>query len=562
MSPPFTDRARKIMESAFDEAQRLRHEQVDSGHLLLGLIDEGSGVAAHVLKDLGVNLADARREIESLLLSTGPGTAIGGNLSYAPSVKNVLQYAMEEASALNHNYVGSEHLLLGMLHDGDGFVAQVLGKAGLEPSTVRAALVRLMGSPHTSEKQPTPLSLVSAGPLGRAFFGLCAFLTSLVFGAFAAVFAVHLATVRPPPAFWKTIFLHVMIDGLAVISIFMLLGAISFWTGGARWTDRLLSRIMPKLIVAVGLLGTLLFGAVGIGCCRDPGLRILGVLILVLAIVVFIALVAVPIINLIRTGEPYPSTPATAEDGSLPVIEFEEPHRRAFRFGLNPSAAGYRNRAVLCRRLLFAACALAAVLGVGLGMADILSPVILIPLVSIAVCGGALTWWLGRHARFCRECGASTKTAAGGRDLTFCPVCYHLIDPAQAGVFDVRTKGYWDRRETVPQFLAVITVIAIHEKARQVKFEPTRSSYEIDLSIGDETCQMTPAPVFIQFAAAQIVKAMAGLDMKTCDRSQEGHITILTRGRTIAARVVVEPSEYGQRVVLGFLDSGSCREMA
>jgi hypothetical protein len=381
-------------------------------------------------------------------------------------------------------------------------------------------------------------------------------------GALAAFLAYELVTVRPPPVPWKAILAHVVIDGLTIFSIAMLLMALSFWTGGSRWTDRLLSWIMPKFIVAIGVLGTLLFAAVGIAAFAHAEFRILGVLAFLLALLDFIFLVAVPIVNLIRKGEPCPVTPVTADDNSLPVIEFEEPNPRAFRFGLNPNVAGYRKRTVWCRRLLFAACVLVAVLAIGLCRASIISPVIAIQLLGISVWGGVPTWCLWRHARFCRHCGASTKTAVSGQELTWCPACYHLIDPAQVGVFDLRTAGYWDRRETVPRFLAVVTLVAIYESARQVRFEPTRSSYEIYLSIGDETCQMEPAPVFIQFAAAQIVKAMAGLDMNTCNRPGEGDIKVLAPDRTITTRVVVEPTQYGQRVFFRFLAADPCPEMS
>jgi type II secretory ATPase GspE/PulE/Tfp pilus assembly ATPase PilB-like protein len=194
--------------------------------------------------------------------------------------------------------------------------------------------------------------------------------------------------------------------------------------------------------------------------------------------------------------------------------------------------------------------------------AGIVSPLIAIQVLPVSVVGGVLTWCLWRHARFCRHCGASTKTAVNGQELTWCPACYTLIDPARVGVFDLRTAGYWDRRETVPRFLALVTLCAIYEKARQVRFEPTPSSYEIYLSIGDETYEMVPAPVFIQFANAQIVKAMAGLDMSTFNRPREGDIKILAPDRTITTRVVVEPTEYGQRVFFRFLAADLCSEMS
>jgi len=212
--------------------------------------------------------------------------------------------------------------------------------------------------------------------------------------------------------------------------------------------------------------------------------------------------------------------------------------------------------------LLFAACVVVAALGIGLELAHVISPTVAFQTLVVAVVAAALTWWIWRRARFCRQCGASTKAALGEQELAWCPACYNLTDPAQVGVFDLRAAGYWDRGETVPQFLAVVTLLAIHENACQVRFEPTRSSYEPSLSIGDETYQITPAPVFLQFPVAQTVKAMAGLDVKTCDRPQEGNIRVVAPDRTITMRVMVEPSEFGQRVVFRFLPADSCPEIS
>jgi hypothetical protein len=299
MNVQFTDRARKILKLAYREA-RLRHEHVDSGHLLLGLIQEGGGVAAHVLRGLGVNFADVRREVENLLFAAERGTAAVDKLSYPPAVKKVLRYSLEEARSLNHNYVGSEHLLLGMLRDRGGIAAQALSKVGVELTAARAAIVQLLGAPHSVEKCPRPLpSHISVGLLGRAFFGLCAFLSSLAFGAFAADLVVWLVMVGPPALLWKAVLVHLVIDVFTVASIFMLLLAISFWAGGSRWTDRLLTKMMRKGVVAVGVILTALFAGIGVMGIADP---VLGVLGLFLAFLAFILMVAVPIVGLIRPG--------------------------------------------------------------------------------------------------------------------------------------------------------------------------------------------------------------------------------------------------------------------
>lgn len=303
MVAQFTDRARKIMVLAYRQAQRLHHDRMDmnSGHLLLGLIDEGSGVAAHVLKDLGVNFANARREVENLLFAAGPSMVAVERLSYPPAVKKVLRYSLEEARGLNHDFVGSEHLLLGMLRDRSSVAAQALSKVGVESTTVRTTIVQLLGTPRIVERCLRPLpSLISVGPLGRGLFGLCSFLSSLVFTAVAVALAIWLATIGPPVILWKVILVHLALDIFAVASIFMLLLTISFWTSGSRWTDRLLYLIMPKGSVAVGTVLTALFVTVGIISISDPGLRVLGVLGFFLAFLTFIFLVAVPFISLIR----------------------------------------------------------------------------------------------------------------------------------------------------------------------------------------------------------------------------------------------------------------------
>ena len=108
----FTDRARKVMQLANQEAQRFNHEYIGTEHILLGLVKEGSGVAANVLKNLDVDLRKIRLEVEKLVQS-GPEMVTMGKLPQTPRAKKVIEYSMEEARNLNHNYVGTEHILLG-----------------------------------------------------------------------------------------------------------------------------------------------------------------------------------------------------------------------------------------------------------------------------------------------------------------------------------------------------------------------------------------------------------------------------------------------------------------
>ncbi len=140
----FTDRARKVMQLANQEAQRFNHEYIGTEHLLLGLLKEGSGVAANVLKNLGVDLRKIRHEVEKLVRS-GPDLVTMGRLPQTPRSKKVIEYSMEEARNLNHNYVGTEHLLLGLLREQEGVAAQVLMNLGLKLDDVRREVLSLLG---------------------------------------------------------------------------------------------------------------------------------------------------------------------------------------------------------------------------------------------------------------------------------------------------------------------------------------------------------------------------------------------------------------------------------
>jgi ATP-dependent Clp protease ATP-binding subunit ClpC len=140
----FTDRARKVMQLANQEAQRFNHEYIGTEHVLLGLIKEGSGVAANVLKNLDVDLRKIRMEVEKLVQS-GPDMVTMGKLPQTPRAKKVIEYSMEEARNLGHNYVGTEHILLGLLREQEGVAAQVLMNLGLKLEEVREEVLNLLG---------------------------------------------------------------------------------------------------------------------------------------------------------------------------------------------------------------------------------------------------------------------------------------------------------------------------------------------------------------------------------------------------------------------------------
>ncbi len=150
-----TDRARKVMALANQEAQRFNHEYIGTEHILLGLVKEGSGVGANVLKNLDIDLRKVRLEVEKLVKS-GPEMVTMGKLPQTPRAKKVIEYAIEEARNLNHNYVGTEHLLLGLLREHDGVAAQVLMNLGLKLEEVREEVLNLLGAGVQNEQDEPP----------------------------------------------------------------------------------------------------------------------------------------------------------------------------------------------------------------------------------------------------------------------------------------------------------------------------------------------------------------------------------------------------------------------
>jgi ATP-dependent Clp protease ATP-binding subunit ClpC len=159
----FTDRVRKVLQMAREEAARLHHEYVGTEHILLGLIREGEGVAAAVLTNLSVDLEDIQQKIEETVKKGKAQAAAGPDLPYTSRAKKVLELAMSEARELNHSYVGTEHLLLGLLREEKGIAAQVLTDAGVNLEQARAETLRLLGS----EMPQTPASSGGPAPSGK-----------------------------------------------------------------------------------------------------------------------------------------------------------------------------------------------------------------------------------------------------------------------------------------------------------------------------------------------------------------------------------------------------------
>lgn len=141
----FTERARKVILLAKEEAKRFNHDYIGTEHILLGLVREGEGVAAAVLASFGLTPDKIRIEVEKLV-QPGPSTVISGDLPFTPKAKKVMELATEEARALGHNYIGTEHLLLGLIREGEGVASQVLMNLGLELERVREEVMNLLGS--------------------------------------------------------------------------------------------------------------------------------------------------------------------------------------------------------------------------------------------------------------------------------------------------------------------------------------------------------------------------------------------------------------------------------
>ena len=159
----FTERVRKVLAMAREEAARLHHEYVGTEHILLGLIREGEGVAAAVLNNLSVDLEEIQQKIEDTVKKGKAAQASGPDLPYTSRAKKVLELAMGEARELNHSYVGTEHLLLGLLREEKGIAAQVLTEAGVNLEAARAETLRLLGTempqggtPATPGTPPAP----------------------------------------------------------------------------------------------------------------------------------------------------------------------------------------------------------------------------------------------------------------------------------------------------------------------------------------------------------------------------------------------------------------------
>ncbi|MEY3723112.1 MAG: hypothetical protein RLZZ35_982 [Actinomycetota bacterium] len=138
----FTDRARRVVVLAQEEARMLNHNYIGTEHILLGLIHEGEGVAAKGLESLGISLEAVRSQVEEII---GQGQqAPSGHIPFTPRAKKVLELSLREALQLGHNYIGTEHILLGLIREGEGVAAQVLVKLGADLNRVRQQVIQLL----------------------------------------------------------------------------------------------------------------------------------------------------------------------------------------------------------------------------------------------------------------------------------------------------------------------------------------------------------------------------------------------------------------------------------
>jgi len=138
----FTDRARRVVVQAQEEARMLAHHYVGPEHVLLGLIHEGNGVAAKALESLGISPQTVRQRVEQ---ATGRGErAPSGRIPFTPQSKNLLERSLQESHALGHDYIGTEHILLGLIHQGESVAAQVLTALGADLNATREQVIRLL----------------------------------------------------------------------------------------------------------------------------------------------------------------------------------------------------------------------------------------------------------------------------------------------------------------------------------------------------------------------------------------------------------------------------------
>jgi ATP-dependent Clp protease ATP-binding subunit ClpC len=155
MFEKFSDRARRVIVLAQEEARMLNHNYIGTGHLLLGLIHEGNGSAVRALESLGISLEDVRQHVEEMV--PRGQHELSGHIPFKPRAKKALELSLRESQQLGHDYIGTEHILLGLIREGEGVAAQVLVALGADLNRVRQQVLRLLGegaSQEAREKEP------------------------------------------------------------------------------------------------------------------------------------------------------------------------------------------------------------------------------------------------------------------------------------------------------------------------------------------------------------------------------------------------------------------------
>ncbi len=147
----FTDRARRVVVLAQEEARMLNHDYIGTEHLLLGLIHEGEGVAATALTELGISLEAVRQQVEEII-GKGKRASTRGHIPFTPRAKKTLELSLRESMQLGHNHIGTEHILLGLLREGEGVAAQVLQRLGADFDRVRQQVIELVSGREGDEE--------------------------------------------------------------------------------------------------------------------------------------------------------------------------------------------------------------------------------------------------------------------------------------------------------------------------------------------------------------------------------------------------------------------------
>ena len=162
----FTDRARRVVVLAQEEARRLNHNYIGTEHILLGLVREGEGVAAKALESLGISLEAVRGQVEEIIGRGGQSPA--DHIPFTPRAKKVLEFSFREALVLEHNYIGTEHILLGLIREAEGVAAQVLERLGADLSRVRQQVIHLLGGDPAKVREegvgPTRVTVIGPAP--------------------------------------------------------------------------------------------------------------------------------------------------------------------------------------------------------------------------------------------------------------------------------------------------------------------------------------------------------------------------------------------------------------